>query len=124
MVIGYLIAVVTDPVLRHKQHPGAEELKLAVLNLQHKDQDVSPQLREYLKGRIYTLLAYGIKDEWVDGRIDYGRIDRRILGDISVVKGGENDDELYEAAMKIAGKTPSPILHNKTTEQVVTPNGP
>jgi len=124
VVIGYLIAVVTDPVLRHKQNPGADELKLAVLNLKHKDQDVSPQLREYLKGRIYTLVAYGIKDEWVDGRIDYGRIDRKVLGNVSVVKGGESDDELYEVAMKIAGKTPSPILHNKSTEQAVPPNGP
>lgn len=116
VLVGYLIDEVTKPLLRNNQHPGAEELKLAVWNLEHSKQDVSPQLREYLKGRIYTLVAYGIRDGWVDGRIDYGRIDRKALGEISVVKGGESDDELYEAAMKIAGKIPSPILQDKNTE--------
>ena len=122
VVVGYLIAEFTNPVFRNNQHPGAEELKLAVWNLENSNQDVSPQLREYLKGRIYSLVAYGIRDGWVDGRVDYGRIDRKVLGEISVVKGGESDDELYEAAMKNAGKTPSPVLQNKNTD-VGTPNG-
>jgi hypothetical protein len=81
------------------QHPGAEELKLSVHNLKNLDKESSPQLREYLKGRIYALVAGGIRKEWVDGDVDFGPLDRKTLGTLVVVKGPESDEELYRMAM-------------------------
>lgn len=89
---------------QNKQHPGAEELKLTAANLERNSLDMSPQLREYLKARSYTLLAGGIRKGWVDGyRVDYGPIDRKVLGDLIIVKGPESDEDLYRLAMEAAG---------------------
>lgn len=90
-----------------KQHPGAEELKLSILNLERATPDMSPQLREYLKARSYTLLAQGIRSEWVDRQVDYGPIDREVLGSVNVVKGPGSDLDLYCLAMEAAGIKPS-----------------
>jgi hypothetical protein len=84
------------------QHPGAEELKLTAFNLEKHSSDITPQLREYLKGRLYTLLISGIRDDWVDGRVDYGPIDSNVLRRISVVKGPESYADLYRLAMEAA----------------------
>jgi len=86
-----------------RQHPGAEELKLAASNLEKYSDEMSPQLREYLKGRAYTLIAGGIRSGWVNDNVDYGPIDRSVLGSISVVKGPESDEDLYRFAMAAAG---------------------
>jgi hypothetical protein len=88
---------------RKTQHDGATELKLAAFNLEKNSSEMSPQLREYLKGRAYALLMTGIRSEWVDDRVDFGKIDRKILGPISVVKGPESDEDLYRMAMEAAG---------------------
>ena len=90
-----------------KQHPGAEELKLTVHNLEAHSSEMSPQLREYLKARSYTLLIGGIRSGWVNDRVDYGPIDRKILGPVAVVKGAESDDDLYRLAMDAAGIKPA-----------------
>ena len=87
---------------RVNQHPGAEELNLTVFNLEKHSTYMTPQLREYLKGRAYTLLNVRIRGGWVDGRVDYGPIDRNVLGPISVVKGPESDEDLYRLAMDAA----------------------
>lgn len=89
---------------RVNQHPGAEELKLAIFNLEKHSTEMSPQLREYLKGRAYTLVIGGIRSEWIDGRVDYGPIERKVLGPVSVVKGPESDEDLYRLAMDAVRK--------------------
>lgn len=89
------------------QHPGAEELKLTIGNLERASPEMSPQLREYLKARSYTLLIGGIRSEWVDSKVDYGPIDREILGSVNVVKGPESDEDLYRLAMEKAGIIPA-----------------
>jgi len=89
---------------RVNQRPGAEELKFAVLNLEQHSSEMSPQLREYLKARAYTLLIGGIRSEWVDGRVDYGPVDSKVLGPIIAVKGPESNDDIYRLAMDVARK--------------------
>jgi hypothetical protein len=98
-----------------KQHPAAEELKLTAHNLERASDGMSPQLREYLKGRAYSLLIGGVRSDWVNDKIDYGPIDRSVLGAVSVVKGPESDQDLYRLAMEAAGI--------KTAEQVSSGNG-
>jgi len=79
--------------------PGEQELKLVVHNLRNLDAQDSPQLREYLKGRVYALVTYGNRSAWVDDKIDYGPIDRKLLRNLSVVKGPDSDEDLYRMAM-------------------------
>lgn len=79
---------------------GAMELRLAVSNLEKSSDSLSPQLKEYLKGRIYRQLASGVRSGWVDSNLDYGPIDRSILGPIKVVKDATSDIDLYKIAMQ------------------------
>ena len=81
---------------------GSQELKLTVHNLRDFDESGSPQLREYLKGRVYDLVAAGVSSKWVNDEIDFGPVDRKILGSAAVVKGAESDDELYRMALEKA----------------------
>jgi len=89
-----------------KQTPGAYELRITGHNLERHSDEISPQLRDYLKGRFYTLLAGGIRSEWVNDKVDYGPIDSKDLGPIMVVKGPESNERLYELAMKAARVEP------------------
>ena len=84
------------------QHPGAEELKITIHNLESNPSTLSPQLKEYLKARSYALLIDGVRAGWVDGAVDHGPIDRELLGDLMVVKGPSSDEELYRLAMDAA----------------------
>lgn len=81
-------------------------MKITIHNLEHSS-GMSPQLKEYLKGRAYTLLIGGIRNDWVNNRVDYGPIDRKILGPVSIVKGPDSDEDLYRLAMETAGIKPT-----------------
>lgn len=83
-----------------QQHYAAAELRLIVSNLENSSGVISPQLREFLKGRLYVLLIKGVRSDWVQSSVDYGPIDREILGPIKIVKGGTSDEDLYRLAMK------------------------
>jgi len=85
------------------EYHGSRELKLTVHNLRYFDEKASPQLREYLKGRVYDLVAGGVRSQWVNDEIDFGPIDRSTLGSVAVVKGAESDQELYQLALEKAG---------------------
>lgn len=87
------------------QHPHAEELELSVANLLGAGESLSPQTREYLKGRVYLLISHGIRKEWTSngedfGKLDFGKLDRTVLGKIRISNGGESDDALYQATLQ------------------------
>ena len=103
MVVGCLVgSIVTTKLASYSYQPGAEELKLSVHNLRNLDAQDSPQLREYFKGRVYALVSAGNRPQWVDDKIDYGPIDRKLLRGLSVVKGPDSDEDLYRNAMASA----------------------
>ena len=78
---------------------GLEEAKIASANLD--SQDLNPQFREYLKGRIYYNMAtkfpddegYRNQDQW-----DFGTIDKKILGDIVYQKDPNYDIGSFQDA--------------------------
>ena len=65
------------------------ENKVATANLKLQDDKVSPQLREYLKSRIYSNVrcffprkrGYLLAKDW-----DFGKVDRAKLGDLVTFK--------------------------------------
>jgi hypothetical protein len=108
LIVGY--ALMHGVQRMHVRLPENDELKVCLWNLEHTDDGMSPELREYLKGRMYAqptevLLAAGTVD-----RIDHGRLDRKLLKGLYVVKGPDSDDDLYEYTMKAFGCTPQPRL--------------
>lgn len=104
--LGYFIAYQRTQTTAQAQ--SAQELKMAVQTLELLPAGESPQLREYLKGRIYSLLAQGIRPEWVSKPLDFGPIDRTHLGSIRVTKGPESDEELYRLALRYVTPAPKP----------------
>jgi len=88
------------------QSYGSDELKVCVQNLQNEELD--PELREYLKARVYVLVNSGVKPEWVDSNIDFGPVDESVLDlgvgktnpSVSVYKSGEGlEPDYYQKAM-------------------------
>lgn len=104
--LGYFIAYQRTQTTAQAQ--GAQELKIAVQTLKQLPADESPQFREYLKGRIYSLLAQDIRPDWVSEPLDFGPLDRKYLGSIRVTKGSESDEELYRLALRNVETTPKP----------------
>lgn len=86
------------------QRLGSEELKVSVSNLTDSSGKLDPQLREYLKARVYALLDSGVRREWVNGKVDFGPIDWSVLEGIRVIKDSASVDSLYESAMKSSGR--------------------
>lgn len=102
-MVGCVVgSIVTTKLIKHDYQPGVEELRLSVHNLKNLSAQDSPQLREYFKGRVYALVSEGNRREWVDDKIDYGPIDRKLLWNLSVVKGPDSDEDLYRMAMAAA----------------------
>jgi hypothetical protein len=103
LAVGAMIAYMDDHDMG--QHPHAEELKLSVANLLGEGESLSPQTREYLKGRVYLLISHGIRKEWTSnredfGKLDFGKLDRTVLGKIRISNGAETDDALYQATLQ------------------------
>jgi hypothetical protein len=70
-----------------------------VLHANLEIQDLSPQLREFLKSRLYYVAGF-LDPADVDGyQFDYGPIDEQVLGKAHGNKGPETQSELYENAM-------------------------
>jgi len=112
-IVGFMVAT---KLAKHDNQPGSSELKLSVHNLKNLDDQDSPQLREYLKGRIYTLVSEGNRSEWVNDKIDYGPIDRKVLRDLVVVKGPDSDEDLYRMAMAAAqGRAQKGVMATNAT---------
>ena len=69
--------------------------------LLNNQEAVAPQLREYLKGRLYWNAAVWIPSGWLsDLAIDHGPIDEKVLGSIAIAKDGTAPSDIYFAAMK------------------------
>lgn len=60
---------------------------------------VSPQVREYLKSRVY-FLACSLKPSRIQGLwTDYGPVDEKLLGELSGIKGPESHLDIYHWAV-------------------------
>lgn len=77
-----------------------EEAKICYINLDQDQQSLSPQLREYLKARLYSAASHYITEGWLDGwQIDFGPVDDSVLGGVVAIKNASETREVYEAAL-------------------------
>lgn len=80
---------------------GLEENKIAAADLRATDLELSPDLREYLKGRIYYNLAskfpnqrgYLLRHDWDFGQVDAAVVERRVYA-----KDPNYPSETFDAA--------------------------
>lgn len=89
LVVGLLIGFIAGH--RHASfHSALAENKIAAINLKFNHEKLSPQLREYLKVRIYSNVlvrypndpGYLLARDW-----DFGPVDRQVLGELATYKG-------------------------------------
>jgi hypothetical protein len=64
---------------------------------------LTPQLREYLKSRIYFLAAGLPERDLADLRIDFGPVKEEFLGGTTGIKGPESESDTYSLA-KLKGQ--------------------
>lgn len=97
-VAGYLVGQFRPLRLREPlKGPMVSEFKVLHANLETPN--LSPQLREFLKSRLYYI-AYFLNPSDVNGyAFDYGPIDEQVLGSVQGNKGPESQAELYQFAM-------------------------
>lgn len=104
-IAGVVAGLFVGLVLGHRQgefQAALRENKIAVANLKFHGTNVSPQLREYLKTRIYSNIeasypsrpGYLIRTDW-----DFGPVDRGVLGNIATYKEYSTFD--WDAAIKL-----------------------
>lgn len=90
--IGLVIGLLVGSIVGSKGASfGAalQENKVAAVNLKFHNDDLSPQLREYLKARIYcnvnafypNTAGYLLQKDW-----DFGPVDKSVLGKMLVFK--------------------------------------
>lgn len=73
------------------------EFKIHYANLQRTE--LTPQLREYLKSRLY-FLASGLEPRDLSGfHFDFGPVDEKLLAGASGIKGPETESDTYKIAM-------------------------
>jgi hypothetical protein len=79
------------------KNPVMAEFRVHYYNLERTD--LSPQLREYLKSRLYYL-AYRLDARDLIGfRFNFGPIDEKLLGGATGIKGPETELDTYTVAM-------------------------
>ncbi len=83
---------------REFQRSHVEELKVAARALRQPEENLVPQTREYLKARIYSLLARGVRADWTGDDLDFGPVDQSALQGIDPIKGSATLDEVYQFA--------------------------
>lgn len=106
LIVGY--ALMHGKMRRNVRLPENDELTLCLRNLEVAGDGLSPQLREYLKGRLYAQPTEVLLATGTVSRIDHGRLDRKLLKNLNVIIGPDSDDDLYEYTMKAIGRTPQP----------------
>jgi hypothetical protein len=77
--------------------PMVSEFKVLHANLE--SQDLSPQLREFLKSRLYYIAGSLDPADLAGFHFDYGPINEQVLGRAQGNKGPETQAELYAMAM-------------------------
>jgi hypothetical protein len=89
----------------------SEEFRFCNWNLEHQDK-LQPQLREYLKARLYwTALAYVKKGYYPEySNFDYGPVDESLLENIECYKELISHKEVYEMAIKKHGASKAKLI--------------
>ncbi len=78
-----------------------EEAKISYHNLEEHWGELDPQLREYLKARLYSASANYVHEGWLDGwDIDFGPVDDAVLSPVYAIKNASPTEEVYEAALR------------------------
>jgi hypothetical protein len=77
-----------------------EEAKMCCFALTQTPNDLQPQTREYLKGRLYWNASVWISPPWLEGwHIDFGPVDDAALGGLRFAKDASTSLEVYQAAI-------------------------
>jgi len=97
-VVGYGLSWKTHKP--RQPYQPVEEAKICYHNLvEHRD-TMSPQLREFLKARLYSTAASYIDEGWLDGwTIDFGPVDDSILSPIYSIKNASETNNVYQSAL-------------------------
>lgn len=97
---GFAFGLKTAPI--PARHAKLSEFKVHLKNLEQANP--SPQLREYLKSRLY-FLACGMSPRDLKGIFfDFGPVDETLLRGFSGIKGPETEAEIYQQAMTKHGR--------------------
>lgn len=109
LISGLIVGIIVGYLVRWYQTPcfyvdSNEEFRFCNWNLEKHDK-LQPQLREYLKARLYwTALAYVKKGYYPEhSNFDYGPVDESLLEDIDCYKEVISHNEVYELAIKKHG---------------------
>ncbi len=98
-VIGWSVCWLQ--IRENQEYQAIEEAKLCYLNLEKHSSEMSPQLREYLKARLYSAAANYINEGWLDGwNINFGPVDDKVLSPIYAIKNASDTEETYKAALQ------------------------
>ena len=98
-----------------------EEAKICYLNLDEHWGSLDPQLREYMKARLYSASSNYINEGWLEGwQIDFGPVDDSILAPVYAIKNASPTQDVYEAALS---RHPNAAVRNKNAEQAVPSDG-
>ena len=97
-----------------------EEAKICYTNLEMHSESMDPQLREFLKARLYSVSAQYIQEGWLDGwEIDFGPVDDSVLTPIYAIKNAASTLEVYNAALL---KHPDSAMKNNKAKAAVDGN--
>ncbi|MBL8515267.1 MAG: hypothetical protein JNJ55_14840 [Betaproteobacteria bacterium] len=100
VVVAVLFAYARDSWLIPNSSVAYRETSMAVGLLSDQKRPLQPQLREYLKARVYLNVLTELPVRWTkDMRTDFGPLDEKILGDVSFTKGDLTTSDLYPLAM-------------------------
>ena len=87
-------------IRENQQYQPIEEAKISYYNLEEHWAGLDPQLREYLKARLYSASANYVNEGWMDGwDIDFGPVDDSVLAPVYAIKNASPTDEVYQAAL-------------------------
>ncbi len=97
--VGWFLCWVA--IRRNQEYRPIEEAKICYINLEASWGSLDPQLREYLKVRLYSAAANYVNEGWLEGwEIDFGPVDDAVLSPVYAVKNASPTEEVYEAAMQ------------------------
>jgi hypothetical protein len=103
-VVGSLLTAIGSFILQAKTSDVhvVEEVKICTANITKPD--IAPQLREYLKERLYWNAAIWMHyrpDFFVGAqRLDFGPVDTKILGTARGIKDCSTSEEVYWAVLE------------------------
>ena len=119
VAIGWISCWAT--IRKNQSYQPIEEAKMCYWNLEEHSQSLQPQLREYLKARLYSASANYINNDWLDGwSIDFGPVDDSVLSPVNAIKNASSTQEVYKAAL---ARHPESAARNAKAEQAVPSDG-